>query len=258
MTSPDWPALLQRLLPEPADSQTIDWVEQAARRLPVIGMLESLGFEWHHQQRVLEAMPALVKIMQPVTPPNEALAINQAALTVGRCLEQRLPAIAVGPVAGILIQSYDAGRGLLSNALVHACAKGPQQDWQAFVTEVLRYDSPVHHTRRVAGEDLAIQNNIIKRGEKIVLVLAGANRDEGHFKNASTFDPGRSNNEDHLSFGAGPHACMAASFAVTMTASCLEYLFKKYRDIRVIDQQLTYEPLFNIRLIQKLLIRLTV
>lgn len=224
---PDWPFLLGSML----TSDSIDWVEKVAARLPAAGILAGVGFDLPQQQAVFENLPRLVKIMQPATSPRDATLINEAAITIGKCLEQRLPGAAVGPVCGLLIQSYDAGKGILCNALLHACAKGRQKDWPAFVTEVLRYDPPVHHTRRIAGEDLHIGEHRIKKGDKLVLVLAAAGREGGG---------------GHLAFGAGAHACMARDFVIKMTAECLEYLFNGW-EVRLLPAPLEYEPLYNVR-----------
>lgn len=234
---PDWPSLLGSML----TSDEIDWVEKVAARLPAAGILAGVGFDIPQQQTVLENLPRLVKIMQPAASPQEATLINEAAITIGQCLEQRLPGTAVGHVCGLLIQSYDAGKGILCNALLHACAKGRQKDWVAFVTEVLCYDPPVHHTRRIAGEDLNIGGYRIKKGDKMVLVLAAAGREGGVGKD--------------LAFGAGAHACMARDFIIKMTAECLEYLFDGW-EVRLQPGSLEYEPLFNVRVLCRLPVQL--
>jgi cytochrome P450 len=249
---PGWSSLLASLLKE----NEIDWVEKVACRLPAAGILAGLGFNSRQQQPVLESLPRLVKIMQPAASFHEAALINEAAMTVGRCLEQRLPGSAVGAVCGLLIQSYDAGKGILCNALLHALAKGRQKDWPAFVTEVLRYDSPVHHTRRVAGEQLHIGEHRIRKGDKMILVLAAAGRDAAHFRNAEEFDIHRSNNSEHLAFGAGAHACLACDFVTKMTAECLEYIFHRW-EVRLQSASLEYEPLFNVRLPRRMQVMLT-
>jgi cytochrome P450 len=156
--------------------------------------------------------------------------------------------MAVSNLAGLLIQSFDAGRGTLSNTLLHSL-KHEQQD----VTETLRFDSPIHNTRRIATEDID-QN--IKKGQSILIVLASANRDEKQFLHADTYDSSRSNNSTLLTFGAGAHACLAKQLSVNMATEALNFLFTTYPNTRLIQQGIEYEPLINARLPKQLLISL--
>jgi cytochrome P450 len=121
-------------------------------------------------------------------------------------------------------------------------------DNYSFVTEVLRYDPPVHHTRRVAGEDIYLDHHIFKKGEPVVLMLASANRDERQFANPDIFDIHRSNNHDHLTFGYGAHSCLAATFSVRLAAETLVHLVHSYKDIRLEEKEIKYEALANVML----------
>src|SRR5262249_12513881 len=96
---------------------------------------------------------------------------------------------------GIFIQSYEAGRGILSNVLLHRDKLGrknqmafDEQSNLRYVTEVMRFDSPVHHTRRMTGEDIVVNNQIIEKGQSIILFLAAGNRDPRQFRNPDKFD----------------------------------------------------------------------
>lgn len=80
------------------------------------------------------------------------------------------------------------------------------------VEEMLRWESPVIYFRRTASADTQIRDKVIKRGQRLVLCYAAANRDHEVFKNPNMFDIGRQPNE-HLAFGYGPHFCLGASLA---------------------------------------------
>jgi len=81
---------------------------------------------------------------------------------------------------------------------------------RATVEELLRYDSPVASPRpRIALEDVDISGTPVKRGDVVVVVISGANRDEERFADADALDVGRPNNA-HLAFGRGAHACPGA------------------------------------------------
>lgn len=50
----------------------------------------------------------------------------------------------------------------------------------------------------------------MKAGQVVVTWIGAANRDESHFAHADVFDIHRPGNQQHLTFGAGPHFCLGA------------------------------------------------
>jgi cytochrome P450 len=80
------------------------------------------------------------------------------------------------------------------------------------IEELLRYDSPVQITARVATEDLEIGDKRVSAGDMAILVLGAANRDPAQFPNPTTLDLSRRENR-HLSFGQGIHYCLGAPLA---------------------------------------------
>lgn len=86
------------------------------------------------------------------------------------------------------------------------------------VEEMLRYAPPVIHFRRTAAEDLKLGNTQIRKGDKVVVYHASANRDPQVFEDPDEFNIERAPNE-HVTFGAGPHFCLGAHLArMQMTA----------------------------------------
>ncbi|MFD3543579.1 P450-derived glycosyltransferase activator [Streptomyces sp. NPDC058662] len=61
----------------------------------------------------------------------------------------------------------------------------------AVVTEVLRYDPPVRLHPVIAGADVELAGQRVSRGERLVVLLAAANRDPDVFPDPSRFDTGR-------------------------------------------------------------------
>jgi len=82
----------------------------------------------------------------------------------------------------------------------------------AAVEETLRWETPTIYFRRTAMADTEIRGQRIKRGQRVAMCYASANRDEEEFVNPDKFDVGRKPN-NHLSFGHGRHFCLGASLA---------------------------------------------
>ncbi len=80
------------------------------------------------------------------------------------------------------------------------------------VQEMFRYDSPLPFFHRNAAEDLDINGLAIRKGMKVGLLYASANRDEAMFPDAHRFDIRRTPNR-HLSFGGGAHFCLGNHLA---------------------------------------------
>lgn len=82
------------------------------------------------------------------------------------------------------------------------------------IEEVVRWSSPVLHMRRTATVDVALGDNIIAAGDKVVVWYLAANHDPSVFSDPARFDIYRSNARDHVAFGAGgPHFCLGAGLA---------------------------------------------
>jgi cytochrome P450 len=80
------------------------------------------------------------------------------------------------------------------------------------VEEMLRYESPIQHTARLAPDDTELGGRAIGRRQAVIAVLAAANRDPGRFAEPDRFDIRRSDNR-HLAFGWATHHCFGAPLA---------------------------------------------
>lgn len=103
--------------------------------------------------------------------------------------------------------------------------------WHNAVEEILRYDSPVQATVRVAAEDTEVGGHPVPAGRFVSLMLGGANRDPAVFEDPSRFDVTRPNARDHLAFSAGIHFCLGASLARLEGATALRMLFERFPDL---------------------------
>ena len=80
------------------------------------------------------------------------------------------------------------------------------------VEELLRYESPVQHTARIAPADVRLAGKEIQKGARVVVVLAAANRDPARFPEPDVLDLRRKDNR-HLAFGWASHFCFGAALA---------------------------------------------
>jgi cytochrome P450 len=80
------------------------------------------------------------------------------------------------------------------------------------IDEMLRYDSPVQVTSRIARESFRWQGHEFRAGQFVDLWLGAANRDPTRFPDPNRFDPLRADNR-HLAFGYGAHFCIGAPLA---------------------------------------------
>src|SRR3569833_1974852 len=80
------------------------------------------------------------------------------------------------------------------------------------VEEVLRWTSSATHSMRIAKRPYELRGQRIERGDRVVLWLPSANRDEGVFADPFRFDIARSPNR-HISLATGEHVCIGGTLA---------------------------------------------
>ncbi|MGW2870956.1 cytochrome P450 [Kitasatospora sp. NPDC001225] len=101
------------------------------------------------------------------------------------------------------------------------------------VEEMLRWWPPVMDFRRTATRDVELGGRAIRRGDKVVVYHASANRDGAVFPDPDRFDVTRSPN-DHVSFGYGPHFCLGAQLARLQLRSALRCLVERLPGLRLV------------------------
>ncbi len=100
------------------------------------------------------------------------------------------------------------------------------------VEEILRHQSPVIMMPRTVARDVTLHDRLLRRGERIMLLWASANRDDSAFADADTCVLGRSPNR-HVVFGHGIHTCLGVSLARLEIRIALEELLSRTREFRL-------------------------
>jgi cytochrome P450 len=102
--------------------------------------------------------------------------------------------------------------------------------WPNAVEEILRLESPVQLSARMARADTEVAGRTVLQGELVILYLAGANRDPAVFTDPHRFDISRDNAGKHLSFSGGRHFCLGAALARAEGEVGLRTFFERYPD----------------------------
>ena len=137
--------------------------------------------------------------------------------------------------AGFLLQTYEATAGLIGNTLL-ALARNPdlrQAGLDAVTEDVLRFDPPVHNTRRWIAQDGLVAGREMREGGAVLVVLAAANRDPA----APLF-----------TFGAGRHACPGQALATTIARAGVEQALAAGVDPAPLAEGVSYRPSANVRI----------
>jgi cytochrome P450 len=102
------------------------------------------------------------------------------------------------------------------------------------VEEVLRYESPVDITGRIAPRDIEVGGCPVKQSQSMFLSLRGANRDPEAFPEPHRFDIARKD-APHVAFGGGLHLCIGSPLARMEAQVALLSFFERFPNVRLAD-----------------------
>jgi len=120
----------------------------------------------------------------------------------------------------MIVAGNETTTKLLGNA-VYWLSRNPDQRQKVrgdpaliplWVEETLRYDNSTQALARLVARDVELHGEKLRAGEKVVLLVGSANRDERVFPDPDRFDVLR-NTQRSLAFGQGTHFCLGASLA---------------------------------------------
>jgi len=95
----------------------------------------------------------------------------------------------------------------------------------AAAEEFLRTLSPVQAMARTCLKDTVVRDQVIKAGERVVLVFGAGNRDPEEFENPHEIRFDRATNR-HLAFGGGIHRCLGSNLGRRELVIGLEQFLK--------------------------------
>ncbi|MFC9692702.1 cytochrome P450 [Kribbella sp. NPDC056951] len=122
----------------------------------------------------------------------------------------------VANAAVLMFGGIETTEGMITNALWHlltnpeqlALVRADPALLPNALEESLRLEPAAAVVDRYATRDIELAGQHIRRGDLVVVSLAGAGRDPEVFPDPDTFDVRRSNARRHLAFASGPHICL--------------------------------------------------
>ncbi|WP_176921598.1 cytochrome P450 [Pseudonocardia oroxyli] len=149
----------------------------------------------------------------------------------------------------LLVAGHETTQNLLANCVI-ALARNPEQYRRlkedrslvrGTVEETLRFDGPVKSLLRVAVDEVQIGAVTVAKGDRVLISVAGANRDPRKFNDPDFFDVGRDASAQ-LTFGQGIHYCLGAPLARLETQEALNLILDRYRSVRLLTDRIEYDP----------------
>jgi cytochrome P450 len=101
-----------------------------------------------------------------------------------------------------------------------------------WVDETLRYDNSTQALARTLTADTTLHGKTMRAGDKVLLLVGAANRDERVFPDPDRYDLLRDHTES-LAFGKGTHFCLGASLARLEGRVALEAVQRRFPDFEL-------------------------
>ncbi len=102
------------------------------------------------------------------------------------------------------------------------------------VDEFLRYDSPVLSLGRLVTQDTELGEKTLKAGDRVFVMLVGANRDPEVFRNPNDLNITRMPNP-HMAFGKGAHFCLGTPLARLEGQIALNAILERFQRIELCE-----------------------
>lgn len=245
--------LLDEMAEQGADGSPVDFMDAFAFRLPVGVVCELLGVPEQDRYRFRGLASDLTVALEMFQSPDDLVEADKAAVELSRYFLELAGKRAADPrddlvtdlariaaedesrlsvdelianLVLLLIAGFETTTNLLGNGLAQLFRLPEVADGlrsgavtpAGFTDEVLRYDSPVQATSRIAlAEGLALEGRAGERvavppGSLLNLMIGAANHDPARYERPEVFDPTRTDSQP-LSFGGGPHYCLGSQLA---------------------------------------------
>jgi hypothetical protein len=268
--------IVDELLDAVEGKEQFDLIASFAGPLPTIVISEMLGIDPADQAQFKRWSDALGAGFDPAPTPEVQRSLAEASTALDAYLRRAVEERRADPsddLISAMIAAEEAGDQLTTEEIVTMCGllltagnltttdligngtlallQHPDQmqvlrDDPSLVPhaveEMLRFDSPVVETARVATADIEIHGCPVKKGESILVFLAAANRAPGLYEHPHEFDITREDVHHH-SFGGGVHFCLGAPLARLEAQIAIATLLRRFPSLRRVPGELEYRGL---------------
>jgi cytochrome P450 PksS len=267
-----------------ADGRPADLVERYARTLPLSVICELIGLPladrakfiaWANATARLTNIIDLLRMIGGLARMRRYLKgrVQHARTHGGEGLIAELVRIemegkrisgdeAVSMVFLLLGAGSETTMHLITGSVYELLRNPPLRDWLAAdwsraglaVEEFLRFVSPVEFSKpRIVRRDLELGGIRVKKGERIMAMIAAANMDPQAHEDAKRLDLQRRPNR-HISFGTGIHFCLGHQLARIEAICALQALFTRWPTLRLAVEpgQIRWRKRPGLRAIEKL------
>ena len=103
----------------------------------------------------------------------------------------------------------------------------------SMVSETIRWQTPLAYMRRRALQDVELNGQKIKKGDKVLMWYVSGNRDDEVIENPNAYIIDRERPRQHLSFGFGIHRCVGNRLAELQLKIIWEEILARFDRIEV-------------------------
>jgi len=150
----------------------------------------------------------------------------------------------LGNVILLIVGGNDTTRNSITGGVV-ALNQNPEQFDKlkanpdlvsSMVSEIIRWQTPLMHMRRIATRDVELGGKTIRKGDKVVMWYLSGNHDENAIDNPNAFIIDRDNPRYHLSFGFGIHRCMGNRLGEMQLRILWEEVLKRFSHVEMMQE----------------------
>jgi cytochrome P450 family 144 len=265
--------------------QELDWMTEMAWVVPMSVALWLVGLPMSDREQVKRWSDDSIELLNGIHTQESLMRLMKSGLEFYHYCKQHVGQSATNPpsvlmerlqkgqreqllsadeassiVMQLLIAGSDSSASVIGTSMLYLVQDNKLQETlrqnpaqiSDFIEEILRLESPFQGHFRVAKADAMVGTVPVKKGERLMLLWASANRDEAEFSNPEQVDLSRKNLRNHLAFGYGLHHCLGAALARMEAQLALKIALELSEDLRPNFSEVRYRSSMFVRTLTEL------